>query len=66
MNSDENIGQQTLDELFQQSKMDKKTKEKFLDDLDAKLQQDNHDIALDERMEIITTCFNKNINSVIM
>ena len=46
--------------------MDKKTKEKFLDDLDAKLQQDNHDIALDERMEIITTCFNKNINSVIM
>ena len=46
--------------------MDKETKEKFLDDLDAKLKQDNHDIALDERMEIISTCFNKNINSVII
>ena len=66
MSSDENLGQKTLNELFEQSKMDNKTKEKFLDDLDAKLQQDNHDIALDERMEIITTCFNKNINSVIM
>ena len=46
--------------------MDSKTKEKFLDDLDAKLKQDNHDIAVDERMEIIATCFNKNVNSVIM
>ena len=46
--------------------MDKLTKEKFLDDLDAKLKQDNHDIALDERLEIISTCFNKNVNSVIL
>jgi hypothetical protein len=46
--------------------MDSKTKEKFLDDLDAKLKQDNHDIAVDERMEIIATCFNKNVHSVIM
>ena len=46
--------------------MDKETKEKILDDLDAKLKQDNHDIALDERMEIISTCFNKNINWVII
>ena len=62
----ENTGGETLEQLLAQSKMDKETKEKFLDDLDAKLKQDNHDISLDERMEIITTCFNKNINSVIM
>ena len=66
MSSDDNLGQKTLDELFSQSKMDSKTKEKFLDDLDAKLKQDNHDIAVDERMEIIATCFNKNVHSVIM
>ena len=62
----ENTGGETLEQLLAQSKMDKETKEKFLDDLDSKLKQDNHDISLDERMEIITTCFNKNINSVIM
>ena len=28
--------------------------------------QDNHDAALDERLEIITTCFENNVNSVIM
>jgi len=34
--------------------------------LNTRLRNDNHDIALDEKMEIITTCFNKNVNSVIM
>ena len=46
--------------------MDKQTKQKFLDDLDAQLSRDNHDIALDERLEIISTCFNKCIKSVVM
>ena len=27
---------------------------------------DNHDFALDERLEIVTTCFDETINSVIM
>lgn len=27
---------------------------------------DNHDIALEEKMEIISTCFDKNIHSVII
>ena len=37
MSSPPNIGQETLEQLFVQSKMDQKTKEKFLNDLDAKL-----------------------------
>ena len=27
---------------------------------------DNHDLALEEKLEIITTCFDKNIHSVII
>jgi hypothetical protein len=34
--------------------------------LNTQLKHDNHDIALDEKLEMITTCFEKNINSVIL
>jgi hypothetical protein len=34
--------------------------------LNTQLKFDNHDIALDEKLEIITTCFEKNVGSVIM
>jgi hypothetical protein len=33
--------------------------------LNAQLKADNHDISLDEKLDIITTCFDKNVNSVI-
>ena len=58
--SRENLGTETLEQLFKQSNMDKQTKQKFLDDLDAQLRRDNHDMALDERLEIVSTCFNIN------
>ena len=64
--SRENLGTETLEQLFKQSGMDKQTKQKFLDDLDAQLSRDNHDMALDERLEIISTCFNKCIKLVVM
>ena len=64
--SRENLGTETLEQLFKQSNMDKQTKQKFLDDLDAQLSRDNHDMALDERLEIVSTCFNKCIKSVVM
>lgn len=35
-------------------------------ELNTQLKFDNHDMALDERLEIITTCFEKNVGSVIM
>lgn len=34
--------------------------------MDAQLKFDNHDLALDEKLEIITTCFDKQIHSVII
>ena len=56
----------SLDELISQSGMAGKDREVFLDDLDRRLRLDNHDLSTDERLEIITTCFGKTVNSVIM
>ena len=46
--------------------MSKPDQEKFLNDLETQLRVDNHDIGVDERLEIIATCFDKNISSVVM
>ena len=54
----------TLEELMKQSNIS--NRDNFLDSLNDQLRDDNHDISLDERLEIISTCFDKNINSVIM
>lgn len=37
-----------------------------MDQLNRTLKNDNHDMALDEKLEIIGTCFNKTVDSVIM
>ena len=37
-----------------------------MNDLESQLKIDNHDIAVDERLEIIGYCMEKNIDSVIM
>lgn len=55
----------TLTFLMQKSKFNEKEKGDFLDALNAQLKVDNHDISLDEKLDIITTCFDKNVQSVI-
>ena len=57
---------ETIDQLMGQSNLDAPQKEKFLKDLEKQLSIDNHDISVDERMEIIETCFGKCITSVVM
>jgi len=34
--------------------------------LDAQLKSDNHDLAVEEKLQIITYCFDKSVNSVVM
>ncbi|CDW77980.1 UNKNOWN [Stylonychia lemnae] len=56
----------TLEYLFKQSKFNDKEKEAFKANLEQRLSLDNHDLALEEKMNIVMTCFEKNVNSVIM
>lgn len=56
----------TLDFLLQNSGFNAQESKDFKTTLDAQLKFDNHDIALEEKMEVITTCFDKNIHSVII
>lgn len=56
----------SLEHLFAQSKFTQEQKTDFLKALNTQLKYDNHDIALDERLEIVTTCFEKNVGSVII
>ena len=37
-----------------------------MNDLEKQLKIDNHDFSVDERLEMISTCFNATIDSVIM
>ena len=37
-----------------------------MEDLEKQLRIDNHDFGVEERMEIISTCFTKSIATVIM
>ena len=46
--------------------MNKADQEQFYRDLENQLRIDNHDFGVDERLEIISTCFDKCITSVIM
>ena len=46
--------------------MSKAQKDKFVSDLEMQLRIDSHDIAVDERLEIMNTCFDKSVSSVIM
>ena len=46
--------------------MSKEQKDKFMTDLERQLTIDNHDIGLEERMDIVSFCFDKTIASVIM
>jgi len=55
----------TLDFLLNNSKFTETEKGDFLDALNALLKVDNNDISLDEKLEMITTCFDKNVNSVV-
>ena len=55
----------TLDFLLKNSKFTEAEKGDFLDALNVQLKVDNHDISLDEKLEMITTCFDKNVNSVV-
>lgn len=57
---------ETIDQLLAQSSMSKDQSEKFFKDLDNQLTIDNHDMAVDERLEIISTCFGHTIGSVVM
>jgi len=56
----------TFEHLFAQSKFTPEQKADFLKELNTQLRFDNHDIALEERLEIITTCFDKNVGSIIL
>ena len=58
--------QTTLNKLFERSKFSETQREDYLKTLNAQLQHDNHDLALDEKLEIITTCFDRCVNSVIL
>ena len=55
----------TLEKLLTQSKFNPKEKEAFKKELEQTLQNDNHDIALEEKLTIVSTCFDKTVNSVI-
>ena len=49
---------------MKQSKFNAKEKEQYLKDIEAQLKIDNHDIALEEKMQTIQVCFEKNVNSI--
>ena len=57
---------ETLEQLFKQSKFTQKDKDEFLKDVERQLVQDNHDISLDEKLTIVQTCFDRTVNSIIM
>ena len=57
---------ETIDQLLEQSKFSADQKAKFLNDLETQLEIDNHDIGVDERLEMIHYCMEKNVDSVIM
>lgn len=56
----------TFEHLFTQNGFDPSQRKDFLTAVNTQLKYDNHDNALDERLEIIMTCFEKNISSVIL
>jgi len=56
----------TLDFLLKNSKFNGDERKDFIKTLDTQLKMDNHDLALDEKLEIITTCFDKQIHSVVI
>lgn len=55
-----------LAQLFKQSKFNLHDKEFYLKDLEKQLAIDNHDIALEEKMQAVQVCFEKNVNSIFM
>ena len=55
-----------LEQLFKQSKFSQKEKDAYLKELDAQLKMDNHDISLEEKMQAVNLCFEKNVNSIFM
>ena len=56
----------TFDKLIQQSKVTPDQAAQFKQDLNQQLDFDNHDLAVQERMDIISTCYQNNVNSVIV
>ncbi len=58
------MNNQVFEALFKQSKFNAKEKEQFLKELEGQLKLDNHDIALEEKMQAIAVCFDKSINSI--
>ena len=56
----------TFDKLIEQSNLSPDEATQFKRDLDQQLDFDNHDLAVQERMEIVSTCYQKNVNSVIV
>lgn len=62
----EALNGESIDQLLDQSSLDQKEKDKFLNDLEKQLQVDNHDYSVQDRLEMIDTCFNKTVASVIM
>ena len=57
---------ESLDQLLEQTKLSQAQKDKFLLDLETQLRIDNHDFGVAERLEIVSTCFDKTISTVIM
>ncbi len=55
-----------LEQVFKQSKFNVKEKEFFMNGLESQLKQDNHDLSVQEKLQIVTTCFDRQVNSVIM
>ena len=62
----ESIDEKSLLSILEKGGLDKDQKDLYIKTLNAQLRADNHDLALDERLEIINTCFTKTVNSVVM
>eukprot|EP00347_Sterkiella_histriomuscorum_P022904 403336719 len=60
------MNSEILEQLFKQSKFNAAEKLAFTQNLEQRLKIDNHDQALEEKMNIVMTCFDKTVNSVIM
>ena len=56
----------SIDFLLKNSNFNTEETSDFKKHLEAQPKFDNHDLALEEKLEIITTCFDKNIHSVII
>ena len=55
-----------LEQLFKQSKFAQKEKDAYLKEVEQQLKNDNHDIALEEKMQAVAVCFDRTVHSTFM